>query len=59
MMATASEDAYKRLADIRSMELRLEEELLQLDQEAYPALTGEQLANVIELWTKIPASQLQ
>ena len=33
MMATASEDAYKRLADIRSMELRLEEELLQLDQE--------------------------
>ena len=59
MMATASEDAYKRLADIRSMELRLEEELLQLDQEAYPSLTGEQLANVIELWTKIPASQIQ
>ena len=59
MMAAATEEAYKRLADIRSQELRLEEEKIQLDQAAYPELTGEQLANVIELWTKIPASQIQ
>ncbi len=59
MMAAATEEAYKRLADIRSQELRLEEEKIQLDQAACPELTGEQLANVIELWTKIPASQIQ
>ena len=59
MMAAATEESYKRLADIKSMELRLEEEKTGLQNEAHPALTEEHLANVIELWTNIPASRIQ
>ena len=59
MMAAATEESYARLAAIRSQELRLEQEKGQLDAAPTPALTVEQLANVIELWTKIPASQIQ
>ena len=59
MMAAATEESYKRLADIKSMELRLEEEKTGLQNEAHPALTQEHLANVIELWTNIPASRIQ
>ncbi len=59
MMAAATEDAYKRLADIKSIELRLEEEKAGLAGQARPALTQENLANVIELWTNIPASRIQ
>ena len=48
------------LADIRSQELRLEagEQKGSWTPPA-PALTVEHLANVIELWTNIPASQIQ
>ena len=59
MMAAATEESYKRLADIKSLELRLEEEKKSLEGEAHPALTQEHLANVIELWTNIPASRIQ
>ncbi|MCI9156340.1 MAG: ATP-dependent Clp protease ATP-binding subunit [Lawsonibacter sp.] len=59
MMAAATEESYKRLADIKSTELRLEEEKKSLEGEAHPALTQEHLANVIELWTNIPASRIQ
>ena len=59
MMAADTEEAYARLANIRSMELRLEAEQQQLQQEGVPALTAEHLANVIELWTNIPASRIQ
>ena len=59
MMAAATEEPYARLAAIRSQELRLEQEKGQLDAAPTPALTVEHLANVIELWTKIPASQIQ
>ena len=59
MMAAATEESYARLAAIRSQELRLEQEKGQLDAAPPPALTVEHLANVIELWTKIPASQIQ
>ena len=59
MLADASEKAYERLAAIKSTELRLQEEREQLDQTARPELTVEHLANVIELWTKIPASQIR
>ncbi len=58
VMTDAGEEAYERLAVIRSTELRLQEELAQLDAEATPALTDEHLARVIELWTNIPASQI-
>ena len=59
MMAAATEESYARLAAIRSQELRLEQEKGQLDAAPTPALTLEHLANVIELWTKTPASQIQ
>ena len=59
MMAAATEESYKRLADIKSLELRLDEEKNCLEAEAHPALTEEHLANVIELWTNIPASRIQ
>ena len=59
MMAADTEEAYARLANIRSMELRLEAEQQQLQQQGVPALTLEHLANVIELWTNIPASRIQ
>ena len=59
MMAAATEEAYQRLATIKSMELRLEGERQGLEETAHPALTEENLANVIELWTNIPASRIQ
>ena len=59
MLADASEKAYERLAAIKSTELRLQEEQEQLRETARPELTVEHLANVIELWTKIPASQIR
>ena len=57
MMAADTEEAYARLANIRSQELRLEAEQHQLEAQSVPALSVEHLANVIELWTNIPASQ--
>ena len=59
MMAADTEEAYARLANIRSQELRLAAEQQQLEGQSVPALTAEHLANVIELWTNIPASQIQ
>jgi len=59
MTAAATEEAYQRLAHIRSMELRLEAELAELEEKAQPILSEEHLANVIELWTNIPASRIQ
>ena len=58
-MATATDEAYARLATIKSMELRLDAEKKELESAAQPALTEENLANVIELWTNIPASRVQ
>jgi len=59
MLADDSDAAYARLATIRSRELQLLQEKAQLDQIPAPALTLENLSRVIELWTKIPASQIQ
>ena len=59
MMAADTEEAYARLANIRSQELRLEAEQHELDAQSVPALGVEHLANVIELWTNIPASQIR
>lgn len=59
MTATATEQAYERLAAIRSMELRLNAERDSLLEQPQPALDEEHLANVIELWTNIPASRIQ
>ena len=59
IMAADTEEAYARLANIRSQELRLAAEQQQLEGQCVPALTAEHLANVIELWTNIPASQIR
>ena len=50
---------YERLAEIKSREMRLQDELSKLDAQSAPPLTVAHLARVIELWTKIPASQIQ
>ena len=55
----AIEKAYQRLAELKSRELQLENELNELRPKATPALTIDALARVIELWTKIPAAQIQ
>ena len=55
----ASEKAYQRLAYLKSQEVQLTAEKETLEAQGSPALTVEHLARVIELWTKIPASQIQ
>ena len=50
---------YERLASIKSREIQLQDELNKLEAQRAPPLTVEHLARVIELWTKIPASQIQ
>ena len=48
---------YERIAELRSREMQLEEEIASL-QKLRPALTMDNLARIIELWTKIPASSI-
>jgi len=52
-------DDYARLAQLRSRDLQLAEELKKLEQEGRPQLTVDNLARVIELWTKIPAANIR
>ena len=50
---------YERLATIRSKLCKLADEIEKLDQLPPPAVTMENLARIIELWTKIPASKIK
>ena len=50
---------FERLALLRSNVLRLDQEIAQLEQKPAPVLTMENLARVIEMWTKIPASKIR
>ena len=50
---------YEKLAEIRTSEFQLEEEQKRLGERGWPELTLENLARVIELWTKIPASSIK
>ncbi len=50
---------FEQLAQLKSQEARLQDELKALEAQSAPPLTMEHLARVIELWTKIPASQIQ
>ena len=54
-----SDTSYEQLAQIKSRELQLQDELTKLEAMSAPPLTTAHLARVIELWTKIPASQIQ
>ena len=50
---------YERLAVIRSKLCQLANEIEELDKIPAPAVTIENLARIIELWTKIPASKIK
>ena len=50
---------YERLAHIRSKLCQLAERIEQLEAMPKPAVTMENLARIIELWTKIPASKIK
>ena len=50
---------YARIAQLRSKELQLEQQLRELDAKPTPELGLDNLARVIELWTKIPASSIR
>ena len=50
---------YARIAQLRSKELQLEQQLQELDAKPVPELGLDNLARVIELWTKIPASSIR
>ncbi len=50
---------YERIAELRSQEMRAQEELEQLEAKGLPQLTMENIAHVIEMWTKIPASKIR
>ena len=50
---------YARIAELRSQEMRLQEELTELEKKGVPQVTMENIARVIEMWTKIPASKIK
>ena len=50
---------YARIAELKSRELQLENQLSELDKLGRPELTVDNLARIIELWTKIPASTIK
>ena len=59
ILEAAEEPNFERLAELKSRELQLQEELDQLTAMGTPELTMDNLARVIELWTKIPASKIR
>ena len=50
---------YERIAELRSQELRVTDELNAIRAKGMPELTMENIARVIEMWTKIPASKIE
>ena len=59
LMSDTEHEHYERLADIRAERLRLDNEVLELQTQGKPALTADNLARIIELWTKIPAANIR
>lgn len=55
----ALDKRYERIAELRSKEMQREQELASLELEGVPELTIDNLARIIELWTKIPASSIR
>ena len=54
-----AEPDYERMAFLKSKELQLNTELTALCEKGDPQLSMDNLAHVIELWTKIPASKIR
>ena len=50
---------YERLAILRSKLLQVAARIEELEKHPAPAVTMENLARIIELWTKIPASKIK
>ncbi len=59
LIMDTSPAAYERLALLKSRELQQTLRLDECTKDGPPKLNIEHLARVIELWTKIPASQIQ
>ena len=53
------ERRYARIAELRSREMQLQTELDALRAKGRPELTADNLARIIELWTKIPAASIR
>ncbi len=54
-----SEEDYQRLAALRGREMQITGERDKLNSEGRPKLSMENLARIIELWTKIPAASIK
>ena len=54
-----TQDDYARMAELRSRNLQLDSEIAELEKLPKPVLTIDNLARIIELWTKIPASKIR
>ena len=50
---------YERIAHLRSKILQITPQIEELEKIPAPAVTMENLARIIELWTKIPASKIK
>ena len=59
LSSTASDGDFEKLAELRSRDLQLKDELSQIEAKGMPELTADNLAHIIELWTKIPASNIR
>ena len=59
LSGTAGDGDFEKLAELRSRDLQLKDELSQIEAKGMPELTADNLAHIIELWTKIPASNIR
>ena len=54
-----TQDDYARIATLKAKACQLGEEIADLESKPKPRLNMDNLARIIELWTKIPASKIQ
>ena len=59
LLQGAEEPDFERLAELKSLTIKAQTELDELCAQGEPQLTMDNLARVIELWTKIPASRIR
>lgn len=59
LLEDTEQEHFERLAEIRSRTIQLNNELDALKAKDMPNLTKDNLARIIELWTKVPASSVK
>ena len=59
LLQGTEEPDFERLAELKSLTIKAQTELDELCAQGDPQLTMDNLARVIELWTKIPASRIR